>query len=146
MSIARDPQGAFEEVIHLLFMIGLTCIVFFVLAKTAHCATTSSVKHGNSLGVVIDFTNPNRYVEGQVQAVAYVGTGDHKGLVLRIQPRGTFSLFTEDLLFCGEPVDLFIGKTNPMVLTYENVAHTSVEGIGCHILKSVDEVKTQEKR
>jgi hypothetical protein len=145
MSVARDPQGAFDEAIHFLFMLGLTVIALLVLAKTAHCATTSSIKHGNSLGAVIDFTNPNRDVEGQVQAVAYVGTGDHKGLVLRIQPRGTFSLFTEDLLFCGAPVDLFIGKTNPMVLTYENIAHTMVEGIGCHVLKSVDEVKTQEK-
>lgn len=121
----------------LAFLLGL--LVF--LNINAHCATTSSIKHGNSLGATISQDNPNTYREGAVLAVAYVGSQGHEGLVVRIQPRGTYALFTEDLLICGAPIEKFEGKTNPMVLVYETVAHSSVEGVGCHQLKIVDEVK-----
>lgn len=115
--------------------------LLFVLANTVHCATTSGAKN-NATGFLSYTGNPYTYKEGSVVAVAYVGTENHMGIVVRIQPRATYSLFTEDFLFCGAPVELFEGKKNPMVLTYETVAHTSVEEIGCHRLVSVDEVRS----
>jgi hypothetical protein len=58
-----------------------------------------------------------------------------------LQPTGTYQLFTEDVLLCKQPVEMFIGKKNPMVITYETRAHKTVQGIGCHELKRVDELK-----
>lgn len=122
-------------------------IIAFVLALLlpGHCATTSSSKHESSLGVPMVLGNPFTYKEGKVSAVAYVGSGNHSGLVVRIQPRNMYSLFTEDILICGVPVEMFAGKQNPLVLTYETVAHSTVEEIGCHRLVSVDEVKSSKE-
>lgn len=119
----------------------LTLLVLLILVSgfslKANAATTASVKH-NATGFLPYTGNPMSYKEGNVIAAAVLD----KGLVLRIQPRGTYSLFTEDILFCSASVEKLIGKENPVVLTYETVAHTMVEGIGCHTLVSVDEVKT----
>jgi hypothetical protein len=64
---------------------------------------------------------------------------------VRIQPLATYSLFTEDILLCGVPADKFIGKSNPLVLTYKTKASRLVQGIGCHDLVRVDEMKTPEQ-
>jgi hypothetical protein len=110
---------------------------FMLLLSVGLNATTTT--HKNSLGTPMYQDNPNSYRVGAVLSVAYVGNG--KGMVVRIQPAGTYSLFTEDVLFCGTEVEQFVGKTNPMAITYETQAHSTVEGIGCHRLLRVDSLK-----
>ena len=117
--------------------IGSWLLVITMLATGAHAATTAAQKHGNSLGVVMSFDNPNTYKAGAVVAVAYVGDRGNSGIVVRIQPSGTYSLFTEDITFCGGP-EKFLNKTNPMVLTYRTKAHRTIDGVGCHELVRVD--------
>lgn len=115
-------------------------LAILLLSVTVSAAATTK-HHDSSIGAPMYQDNPFTYLEGSFTNIEYVGTADHSGLVIRIQPRGTYMLFTEDILFCGSSVEKFFGKSNPMVLTYETVAHTTVEGLGCHRLISVDEVK-----
>ena len=62
-------------------------------------------------------------------------------LNLRVRPVGTYMLYDEAVLFCGMPIDKFEGITEPFLLTYERVSHHSVQGIGCHVLVNVSEIK-----
>jgi hypothetical protein len=117
-------------------------LVVIALVATGHGAISKKPSNDNAFGAVIDFSNPNTYKEGNVVAMAYL-EGD-QGIVARIQPVGTYTLFTEDILFCGAPVEQFIGKSNPIVLTYETKAHRTVQGVGCHVLKHVDEIKASK--
>jgi hypothetical protein len=114
-------------------------VLVIVLGSYAHCATMTK-KHGDSVGFVMQQTNPNTYIEGAVTNVSLID----KGINLRIQPRGMYSLFTQEILFCdaGQVMALFEGKGGLVTLTYETVAHRAIEEVGCHELRAVDEVKT----
>ncbi len=118
----------------------LLSVMLIGLAGFAHGAV--SKKHDNSLGIVQYQTNPFTYVEGIISNVSLVGTGVN----LRLQPRGVYSLFTQEILLCDydNVAEKFTGKRGLMVLTYETVAHRSIEGIGCHSLRSVDEIKEEK--
>jgi hypothetical protein len=114
-------------------------VVVCLWAATSHAAVGK--KHDNSLGVPMFFDNPMTYKAGAVTAVAYI----KDGLVVRIQPIGTYSLFTEDILICGASPVMFVNKTNPMVLTYRTKASKMLEGVGCHELVSVESLKTTKE-
>jgi hypothetical protein len=120
----------------ILFLLSVVLIGF---AGFAHGAVNK--KHDNSLGVVQYQTNPFTYFEGSISNTSLVGTGVN----LRLQPRGVYSLFTQEILLCDydNVAEKFAGKQGLLVLTYETVAHRSIEGIGCHDLHSVDEVKEE---
>lgn len=121
---------------------GLLAMIF--LFATSGRAATTATAHNNSLGVVQYVDNPFTYKEGAVQQAVDIQNG--RAMVARLQPTGTYGLFTEDILFCGNPRLKFEGKHNPMVLTYMTVAHRTIEGIGCHELVSVHEVTREEPK
>ena len=98
--------------------------------------------HDNTIGTPMYETNPYTYLAGNTTEVFDIES--RKGLVVRVQPLHTYELFTEDILFCGSPVEKFLQKKNPMVLTYRIKASRMVEGIGCHELVRVDELKGQQ--
>lgn len=124
------------------YLIGIALVaVVCTLSLTAHCAI--SKRHNSSVGVPMYQDNPMTYKAGAITAVAYVANG--KGLAVRVQPIGTYGLFTEDVLFCGVPVEKFLNQSNPMVLTYRTKASHMIEGIGCHDLVSVDSLKPKER-
>jgi hypothetical protein len=138
-------KEAFDGAIRLLFLVGLTFIVLLVLLKAGHCATTSTQKehNNNAFGAVIYQENPYAYIAGYAGEVFEVGS--HQGMVLRVQPISTYEQFTVDILFCGYPVDLFQGKENPIVLVFEKQDHRMIQGIGCHRLVAVKEIKPERK-
>lgn len=117
-------------------------LLFSVFSRGA----TTSGNHKNSLGVIQYQDNPLTYKEGAVVGLSWAssGGGNSFGVNVRIQPRGTFALFTEEILFCGDPSEKFSQMHNPMVLAYETVDHKTISGVGCHELKSVDEVVGKE--
>lgn len=112
-------------------------LLVMLLMGTAHCAVTSK-PHDNSLGVLQYQENPNTYVEGAVMEASII---DKNAVVVRVQPRGTYGLYTEDIMFCPGAIPKLQGKANPMVLVYERTSHQLVGGLGCHNLKYVDEVR-----
>jgi hypothetical protein len=110
-------------------------LLVFLVALCAH--GTVGKKHDNSIGTIMYTDNPMTYKAGSVISAAYVDGG----MVVRMQPIGTYALFTEDFLFCGNDPNKLLNKSNPMILTYRTKASRMVEGIGCHELVRVDEVK-----
>lgn len=126
------------------FFAGLV-IALLIVAGTAHCAINK--KHENSLGLNIPYENPYTYMFGSAVAGNFVQ--DSKGKYhtnMRFQPYGTFSLYSESILFCGEVGDQFnsAGFDIPLVITYKRVAHQSVQGIGCHELEHINKVVGEE--
>ena len=104
------------------------------LAAYAHGATTSTQKHGNSLGFVQYDANPYLYNAGSIIEVTNVDGN----INLRFKPLGTFALYDEPILLCGLPVEKFEGIRDPMLLTYDRVSHHAVNGVGCHDLIRAD--------
>ena len=88
--------------------------------------------------------NPYTYKAGNIVSGALVDDGN--AIAVRIQPTSTYTLFTEDILLCSSiaTLDLFLNKRNPVVLTYETKAHKTVQGVGCHDLKRVDELRRDQ--
>ena len=113
-------------------------LLIFVTMELGHCAVGN--KHVNSLGTPMFFDNPMTYKAGSISALSYVDGG----LVARIQPIGTYSLFTEDILFCSMSPEKFLNKSNPMVITYRTKASRLIQGIGCHELVAVHSLKTEK--
>jgi len=120
-------------------LLGLIALLFLVWPLFLHAAIAKK-PGSNSIGVVMSNDNPYTYKAG----VVGVSGNLEDGVVLRVQPIGTYALFTEDILICGHPANLFAGKTNPLVLTYSTRDSRMIEGIGCHTLVHVDSLKTQE--
>lgn len=124
-----------------LTLVALLILLLAALAIPGHAAIGK--KHDNSLGAVLDFTNPNIYMFG---AVADGGVfKDETGRVLtsvRFQPYGTSILYSENVLFCGDVSHLF--PHGAIVTTYRRLAHEMSGGVGCHELISVDKVVSRE--
>ena len=117
------------------YLIGVALVaVIFLLTSTAHCAVTT--RHENSLGIPMYTSNPLMYQMGNITEASDV----EGSLNLRFKPFGTYVLYDENLLICGMPLSLFRDKEGVVVLTYGRVAHRTVEGVGCHNLKSVNRV------
>jgi len=121
---------------------GVVLVVVLILAAFAHCSVGK--QHNNSIGTVMYVDNPNTYLAGEY--VNAVVVGDGKGVVMRVQPIGTYQLFTQDILLCTEGLpEKFLDKKSPFLLTYETQAHVLVEGLGCHRLVRVDNLEKEKK-
>ena len=120
-------------------------IITGALLLAAYAHGSASSKKSNTTcwlpeGCVTQYQdNPYTYKVGKVQGV---GTPD-TAIVLRVQPLATYSLFTEDILFCDREkvMRMFVGKRNPFILTYKTQASRLIQGIGCHDLVRVDEMR-----
>ena len=121
-----------------LFGIALAVVVI-LLATYAHCAVGK--KHDNSLGFIQYTSNPLMYTAGSLSETQDALSTVDGNLNLRILPLGTYALYDESILLCGEPVDMFNGVTEPFVLVYERTAHRTVQGVGCHVLIEVRSLK-----
>lgn len=112
-------------------------VMLALLTGFAHGAVGK--KHENSLGVIQYQNNPYTYLEASLVSGATIDSGVN----LRFQPRGTYGIFTQDILFCDydSVAEKFQGKRGLLVITYETVAHRMIQEVGCHTLRSVDEVK-----
>jgi hypothetical protein len=126
-----------------LGVIGIAAlIVAFILAVSAMGNATTTSQHRNSLGVVMYTINPNIYEAGSI--VNYAIIGKSEGLVIRVQPIATYALYTDEILLCGVPADKIDGHQNPMVLIYERRSHKLVDGLGCHELVRVADIKAEK--
>jgi hypothetical protein len=132
-----DKKAAVWLILFYIFLVLVSLLVAFVGA--GHAATTSTQKRPNAIGSISYTENPFTYKAGTLSAVGLVDDG----IVLRIQPLATYSLFTEDILFCNRAAvaEKFAGKANPMLITYKTRASRLVRGIGCHDLIRVDNLE-----
>ena len=125
-----------------LLLVGLMVL----LAVTGHCAITQQAGSKNSLGSVIEYTNPNSYLLGAIEGGEVIK--DPAGrlyTLLTVQPAETFALYTEQLFLCGNRAEDFNGRAHkPLVLTYKRQASRMYGGLACQELKSVYELKDEE--
>jgi hypothetical protein len=130
--------GKFWLIVAVLVLI--TCIV-----GTAHCATRGPARNqtqSNAIGFEPYFTNPYNYEFASVSGGAVLK--NDKGdlfTAVQFQPAHTFALYTEQVLFCGNVSDQF--HRGPLVVTYERQGHKMLDGVACHNLESVNEVKEE---
>ena len=120
------------------------------LVAIGHCSTTP--KKSNTTcwlpeGCVTQYTdNPLIYKAGSIAPNGDAVSDIDGNLNIRIKPLNTYMLYDESILFCGLPTEMFNGKTEPFVLTYERVSHHSVRGVGCHELVAVHSLKTEKMK
>lgn len=111
-------------------------VAFGLLVFKAFGSTTQP--RPNSLGVEETYQNPNTYlvalpIDGQIL--------DGRFTNIRFAPYATADLYDETVLFCGDVSGQFNGKKGPLVMTYWTQASGKFQGVGCHDLISVFEVK-----
>jgi hypothetical protein len=113
--------------------------VLVLLVMAGYSATSSNVKHGNSLGVVQYADRPVQYLEASIVGGSVHVEGKQELTTVRFQPTGTYALFTEDWTFCGNRADLINGKTGVIVLSFSTVQHHR----DCYDLYSVHKVQEE---
>ena len=118
-------------------VVGLACAV------SSATATSAPRRGDNGLGVVLSQDNPFIYNMGIVAHGDVLR--DPKGrefTAIDFAPVGGRMLFPEGILLCGNQAGpLMEHQMKVVVLTYERQAHTMTQGIGCHELHGVNEVK-----
>jgi hypothetical protein len=120
-------------------------LILAVLFALGFCTMLAhgSVAHRrpNSLGVSPFYTNTNTYLFAvPIDAQRLDGV-----MVIRFQPYNTMELYDESVLFCGDVSNFFLGKSGPMVITYDRVGHRLFRGLACHDIVSVFEVHDDQK-
>jgi len=125
----------------------VACIAGIILSTVmiGHC-TTGSVRNTNATGALSYQSNPYNYEVGQLVGGAILGTGHNEYTAIIVQPYKTYSLYTEELLLCGNEADRLNGRPGPIILTYERVDHRMFEGVGCHRLVDVMDVKAESAK
>ena len=104
----------------------------------SHGSTT--VNRPNSLGISESYQNNNQYLFGVPVAGQILEYDEDRATNVRFAPYNTPALYDESILFCGMVADFFQGKTGPLVVTYDRIAHRRFHGVACHDLQSVFEV------
>jgi hypothetical protein len=121
-----------------LFMVGFC-------TSLAHGSTPEpKINRPNSLGISEIYTNTNEYLFGVPIDGQILESEEDRATNVRFQPYNTPALYDESVLFCGQVTDFFQGKTGPLVVTYDRIAHRRFHSIACHDLRSVFEVKPNE--
>lgn len=126
-------------IVVLAALLGLFISCFVALS---HASTTARIQ-SQALGINESYTNPNTYLLGAASGDVIKTEDGHYYTRVIFQPFGTYQLYRESVLFCGNAEEKFNGKHNPVVVTYETSAHRLYQGEACHILLGVFEVTGQ---
>lgn len=115
--------------------------IVLCLVIGAHGEVPSGARHTNETGAVIEYTNPLMYNMGIIVDADLVRTDKRVATNLRLQPFGTFELYTEQVLLCGQPddalLDVLLHPPAPVVLAYKKQAHEMVQGVACHEFEAI---------
>jgi hypothetical protein len=118
----------------------IVLLVLFTLFFGVIFAHGSTHPRPNSVGVNQFYENNNSYMF----ALPIAGTVMDGATSIRFQPYNTMSLYEESVLFCGDVSNSFRGKSGPIVVTYDRVAHRMYRGVACHDIVSVFEVHADQ--
>jgi len=118
-------------------------------AELSHGTTTTKP---NSLGVVIDQTNPNAAVAGTILEAGVGADKDgREATIIRFHPIGTYGLLDQSIVFCGDQSELITsdnGNAIPgdLVFIYRRQAARLIDNVPCYELKSVSRIMPDKKR
>ncbi len=123
----------------------LTMLLTLLLLSAVSFGVASVPRRDNGLGVIIEYSNPLIYNMGLIVDGTVIRDKDKVAVNLRVQPYGTFELYTEQVLLCGPPTDELKHASGPVVLVYKKVAHQTVSGVACHDFEGVFHIQAEEK-
>ena len=129
----------------------LLLLLPFLMLSQVSLGRTSAPLHENGLGAVIEYANPFTYLFGAIINMpenpnrVFRGKNGKLATLLTVQPAHVFELYTEELLLCGNRAEDFKDAIGPIVITYKTQAHEMVDGVSCHELQSVYQVKAKEE-
>ncbi len=123
----------------------LTTLLTLLLLSAVSFGAASVPRRDNGLGVVIEYSNPLIYNMGLIVDGTVIRDKDKVAVNLRVQPYGTFELYTEQVLLCGPPSDELKHASGPVVLVYKRVAHEMIDGVACHDFQNVFHIVSEDK-
>ena len=115
--------------------------ILLTLVFACYADATTTNNRQNTLGAVIESKNMNTYLFAVPIAGQIIEHDEEVVTNVRFQPYGTPALYDESVLFCGDVSGYFAGKSGPLVITYHTIAHHLFQGIACHDIVSVFEVR-----
>ena len=113
-----------------------TLLTIMLITLSSLCWGKAVTPKPNAFGAVIYRENPNQYLEGSIVSGDIHKDGKRLFTTIRFSPAHTYSLFTDDVTFCGNQADMFDGMTGDIVVTYSKVMHQT----WCFDLYSVHKV------
>ena len=132
-----------ESIVAWLIVILLVLIFCFGPGLMLSHGSTTKANRPNSLGISEIYTNTNEYLFAQPIDGQILESEEDRATNVRFQPYNTPALYDESVLFCGQVADFFQGKTGPLVVTYDRIAHRRFHGVACHDLISVFSVPNE---
>jgi hypothetical protein len=115
--------------------------LIMLLAVACSANATATNNRQNTFGAVIESKNTNTYLFAVPIAGQIIEHDEEVVTNVRFQPYGTPALYDETVLFCGDVSGYFAGKSGPLVITYHTIAHRLFQGVACHDIVSVFEVR-----
>jgi hypothetical protein len=123
-----------KVVVGFLILALIFVITAAIMIGTGHAEPSHNRK--NSLGVLQTWNNPYTYL----LALPVEGKQVEGGFTVRFWDFGMPELIDHTVFFC-DISDKFDGKKGVLVVVYETQAHRKANGLGCHYIKYVGEVK-----
>lgn len=134
-----------KKVVGWFIIVGLLFLCLAgLLIGTGHAATTSS-RH-NAFGAATISVDPNvTLVASLLGGEVHRDSDGREGFNLRLHPKYTYGLFDESIMFCGDVRGLLDDHTSTFqAYTYRRAASRLIDGIPCHALMGVDDVKNEK--
>lgn len=133
-----------EKTVNTVLALLFIAFLCFVAVVEGHCSVTTKT---NSIGIPVYDENPYMYTVGAIVGGDVIVSDKSIAVSLRLHPYGTPLLFDQNVVFCGKEAAVkLLGDNNELregwlVFTYYRAASRTVDGIGCHMLMSVDTIK-----
>jgi len=138
-------SGGVMKIAAWMVLVLFAIVMFFCGAILAHGSTSNPrINRPNSLGISESYQNSNEYLFAQPIDGQILEYEEDHATNVRFSPYNTPALYDESVLFCGMVADFFQGKTGPLVVTYDKIAHRRFNGVACHDLRSVFQVTTTQ--
>lgn len=141
MKLKAQKIAIYFAFLAILFM----CLCGLFIA-TGHATTTTSAKKSNVFGAQTLVVDPNvTLVASLLSGEVHEDTDGRQGFNLRLHPKYTYGLFDESIMFCGDIRPMMENKfTRFQAYTYRRAASRLIDGIACHALVGVDDVKDEK--
>jgi hypothetical protein len=107
-----------------------------MVAALAHARSSVPPNSNNAFGAVMYQDNPNQYLMGNITKAGLFHDGKRVITTLSVAPTNTYTLFSQQVAFCGNQAEKINDHTAVVVFTYSKVMHQK----DCYDLYRVDDM------